>query len=210
VTSPRSLVVAVVVGGLVHGAAPVAAEPLVSGVGVAITVGGGVEEPASGVLRSAVGPAALWEVRAAIATRLPISTELAYLGTASTIERDGDPAGMLVSSGVEVALRANLSTSSRWRPYLLVGRALRYYRVSGAAHTKRSPPSRGADRDVTLDLPIGAGCMIHLGGLVLDVRGVFRAAIGSELVVADPAPGQAATYAESHSWSASARVGYEF
>jgi hypothetical protein len=206
----RALVGSGLAGAVLAMAAPAAAEPLVSGVGVAITVGGGVEQPASGTLRRAIGPAALWELRAAIATRLPLSTELAYLGTASTIERAGAPAGTLVSTGVEVLLRANLSTSSRWRPYLLIGRALRYYRVTGAAHEKRSPPAGGADRDVVLDLPAGVGCMLHLDGFVLDVRGAFRAAMGSELVVADPASGQEVTYAETHSWSVTARLGYEF
>jgi hypothetical protein len=206
----RALIGLGLAGAVLAAAGPVVAEPLVSGVGVAITVGGGVEQPASGTLRRAIGPAALWELRAAIATRLPLSTELAYLGTVSTIERAGAPAGTLVSTGVEVLLRANLSTSSRWRPYLLIGRALRYYRVTGAAPDKRSSPAGGSDRDVVLDLPAGVGCMLHLDSVVVDVRGAFRAAMGSELVVADPVSGQEATYAESHSWSVTARVGYEF
>jgi hypothetical protein len=206
----RALLGLGVAGAVLSAPAPVAAEPLVSGVGVAITVGGGVEQPVSGALRRAIGPAGLWEVRAAIATRLPLSTELAYLGTASTIERAGAQAGTLVSTGVEVLLRANLSTSSRWRPYLLIGRALRYYRVTGAAHEKGAPPAGGSDRDVVLDLPAGVGCMLHLDGMVVDVRGAFRAAMGSELVVADPESGQEATYVETHSWSVTARLGDEF
>ena len=64
-----------------------------------------------------------------------------------------------------------------------------------------------SDSDNLIQFPMGAGIAYRDAiGITLDVRGTFRAASDSELVL-DPASG---TYAPLHSWEASAALGYEF
>ena len=189
-----------------------AAEPLVSRVGVAVTVGGGVERSVSAGTRESVGPASVWEVRAAIATRLLISPELAYIGSTSMIERDGGR-GTLLGTGIEALIRINLSGLGPLRPYVFTGRALRRYSVRGAARARSPGAMYGLadhDTDVVVELPLGAGCAIGLGGrLVLDARVALRFTGDAELVV-DPTSDDGTRYAAMHTWSATARVGYEF
>lgn len=190
-------------GGAVH------AEPLFTDVGVAVTVGGGVEQVGFSDRSTPVGPAALWETRLVVGTRLPVSTELAYLGTLATIERSGQPEATLMGTGVEVLVRANLAASaSAWRPYIFTGRAVRHYAVTGE-RAKAARAVGGHDRDVVLDLPIGGGIAVYGRGLVVDARVAYRAAVDSELVeVARTGPGEP-DYADMHSWVATLVVGVE-
>lgn len=183
--------------GVVAASSEARADDLVSEVGVALTLGGGVEQFTSGTLRDAVGPIGTWEVRGTIGTRLVLSTELAYLGSSSKVS-GGGRASTLTSNGVEVLARVNLNRDGRWRPYVFTGRGLRWYHVADAM-------PGGDDSDLVVDLPIGAGCMFHGGGLVVDVRASVRAVDDAEIMTVDTG-----RYEPMHTWSMTARVGYEF
>jgi hypothetical protein len=203
-----SSLVAVLVAVLAVPGGAARGDELPSRVGVAVTVGGGVERAVGDTARDAIGPAAVWEVRGAIATRVIVSTELAYQGSVSTIERGGGR-GTLRGAGLEVAIRVNVPGLGRWRPYLFTGRALRWYSVRGDARRARqqvtSPQELdGQDSDVVIELPIGVGCAVRAGGLILDTRVALRASGDAELLV------DRGSYAALHVWSGTLRAGFEF
>jgi hypothetical protein len=183
-----------------------AEEPL-SRVGVAVTVGGGAETFVDRAARAAAGPAATWDVRGTVGTRLIISSELAYFGSASSIQSvRGGRRATLISSGIELIVRVNLRVPGSWRPYAFAGRALRRYQVSDTGFTMDRTGVEPAD-DV-LEAPLGIGCMLHRGnGLVIDARATLRVAAYPGLVTDATDTGLAAPM---HTWSAGAHLGYEF
>jgi hypothetical protein len=201
------VVILAVSGGVARG------DELPSRVGVAVTVGGGVERAVGGTARHALGPAGVWEIRGVIATRAIVSSEIAYLGSMSTIERNGGR-GTLQGSGLELSIRVNVPGLGRWRPYLFTGRALRWYAVRGDARSAARPSVapgafEGQDSDVVIELPLGAGCAVRAGNLVFDARVALRSAGDAEVLVEPPSAG-GDRYAALHVWSGTLRVGYEF
>ena len=151
---------------------------------------------------SAVG--GLWDLRIALGTHTPLGVELGYTGTASQVETfTGADNGTLVGSTVEAAVRLTVLPRAAWTPYVFAGIGWQHYDLVDASFA--TADTGMSDGDDVLDVPAGAGLAYrHPSGLLVDVRGTFRVAAFSDLLIepdGDDAP--------LHSWQASAAIGYE-
>ena len=180
-----------------------------SGIGVGFVLGGGITGFTDKTLRDTVSSdvGGLWDLRASIGTHIPIGLDVTYLGTAQNVAtlQTGAANGTLIGTTVEGALRYNILPHNNVNPYAFAGIGWQRYDVQDMrfAHADTGL----AQSDNIAEFPMGAGISYRdPTGLVIDARGTFRAATSSTLVI-DPAT---RTYADLHSWEASAALGYEF
>jgi hypothetical protein len=180
---------------------------MISQVGIGVTLGGGLtgftDQAVRNVTTSNVG--GLWSARATIGTHIPIGLDLAYNGTAVDVRPLGAAkTGTLVGTNVEAALRWNVLPHYMINPYLFAGIGWQRYDVTNANYSMADVGM--ADKDNLSVFPMGAGVAYRdKSGLVLDVRGTFRAAPNPGLI-RDPSGGAA----DLHTWDAGANLGYEF
>lgn len=186
-------------------------ERMETGIGVAVTLGGGVMGFTDGTMRDTTSDiGGLWDLRVTLGSHIPLGLELSYLGSATNV--DGLPTGQegtLIGTTVEGALRFNILPHATFNPYLFAGVGYQRYDVTDV--NVRLSDSGMADEDNLIEFPMGAGLSYRVGGLVADLRGTFRATTDEDLVLEDP-PGTDAelNFAEMHTWQASAALGYEF
>ena len=200
-----SSLVAVAFATLAGGVAA-AEPPMFDEQGIAVGVGGGLNGFTEKGMRDNTSVAGSWDVLAQVGTRSYLSLEGEYLGTASTIDSlVGGRSATLVGNGFGADVRFNVIPDQVWQPYLFVGGAYRRYDVSGAAFTTSDAGIN--DSDNVFEVPMGAGVSYRSESFFGDVRGTFRAATNSQLVLT----GSSATdYVPMHNWGALARIGYEF
>ena len=171
--------------------------------GFGMSIGAGVTGFVNDDTREATHPGGAWDVRIAGGTRLPVSFELAYVGSAQAIDAIGlDPDAILFGTGVEGAARYNLRAGAA-RAYVLAGAGWIRYEVANAQSNTSSLNSS----DDVATLPIGAGIDVRFDPLVLDARVVVRATFDSEILPDSRAPGNPTRL---DSASLLARVGFEF
>jgi hypothetical protein len=181
-------------------------EDLITKYGIGVTVGGGVEGFTEKGRRDTTKPVGTWDVRAQLGTRLPVSIEAAYLGSAATIDSLlGSQSGTLIGTAVEGDARLNLLTEGAWQPYGFVGAAWRRYDVTQATFT--TADSGMNDSDNLFEVPMGAGLTYKADHFLFDVRGTFRYATNQDLVQVNSA---SQDFVPMHTWAGSARIGYEF
>lgn len=181
-------------------------EGLLTGIGVEVAVGGGVEDFTGEDMRDTTDPAGLWDIRAIVGTRSYIGFEAGYVGTASMVTAPlGGEDATLLGTTLEALARTNFLPDSDIQPYAFLGAAWRRYDVQGEEFTTSA--SGMDDRDDLLLIPVGAGVGYRYMNVVADARFTFRLATGEDLVVQDEANDE---FAPMHTWGASARVGYEF
>ena len=185
---------------------------LQSGIGVAVTLGGGIAGFTDHTLRDTTSPVGgLWDLRAAFGTHAPICIELGYLGTATQIQSlFGVSSAMLIGTTLEGDLRLNMLPHYVFDPYAFVGVGWTRYDID--EHFTLADTGIANEDDV-VEVPVGGGVSYRFDGLVADVRGTFRATRGSNLVLEEPAmPSTVGTqrFAPMHSWEASLAIGYEF
>jgi hypothetical protein len=182
-----------------------------SGIGVAITVGGGVTGFTDKTMRdrtSSVG--GLWDLRITIGSNIPLGIDVNYMGSAANITGLlSGQSGTLIGTTVEGALRYNILPHARWTPYIFAGAGWQRYDVTS---TKASLVTSGLnDTDNLLEFPLGAGVSYRGHRLMVDVRGTFRATRDQNLVLTTPALSPTSNdYAPMHTWAASAAIGYQF
>ena len=181
---------------------------LPSGIGVGLILGGGVSGFTDRQMRDNLSSSVLglWDARVSIGTHVPIGLDLSYVGTAADLTTfDGAANGTLIGTAAEAALRFNLMPHYLVDPYLFAGVGWQHYDVT---NMKFATADTGIQRsDDLAEFPMGAGISYRdLSGWMVDVRGTFRAATSSTLVL-DPRSG---AYADLHSWEASGALGYEF
>ncbi|MGE5183477.1 MAG: hypothetical protein ACM31C_15505 [Acidobacteriota bacterium] len=187
---------------------------LQSGIGVAVTLGGGIAGFTDHTLRDTTSPVGgLWDLRAAFGTHAPIAVELGYIGTATQIQSlFGVSSAMLIGTTLEGDVRLNLLPHYVLDPYAFVGVGWQRYDVDEHGFSLASTGI--ANQDDVVEVPVGGGVSYRFDGLVADVRGTFRATRGSNLVLEEPAVPTAAPtatrFAPMHSWEASLSLGYEF
>ena len=186
---------------------------LLTPMGMAIAVGGGVENFFDTNTRNFTDAGGTWEARLTVGTRSPLAFEAAYVGSAHNIQALGlDNDAVLLGSSVEGDARLNLTT---WavQPYLFGGIGFTHYDVVNADFNTSSVN----DNENMGHVPVGAGLGWQYGGLLLDVRGTLRAAFedglrgdgsGDDEIIPDEdeAPGRA----ELDTWNVTGRVGFEF
>jgi hypothetical protein len=166
--------------------------------GMEFSVGGGVQNFTTDEATDVTGTAGTWEARVIAGTRRLIAIEAAYIGSAQSVDAIGlDSDAVLLGTGLEGDVRVNWNNSTAWQPYALIGAGWKRYDVTNADFNT----SAIADDDNLLEIPMGIGVAYRFAPLVLDVRGVFRPAVGNDLIAGDTS---------LHNWSATARAGFEF
>jgi hypothetical protein len=181
---------------------------MVSQVGVGLSIGGGISGFTDRAMRDTTSSdvGGLWDFRASIGTHIPIGLDIAYVGTAADINTfAGSPNGTLVGTTVEGALRYNILPHYMVNPYVFAGLGWQRYDVT---NVKFSTADSGLlKHDNLAEVPLGAGVSLRdPTGFMFDLRGTFRAATNSNLLI-DPRTGN---QADLHTWEASAALGYEF
>lgn len=184
-----------------------------SGIGVGLSVGGGIMGFTSPTVRdstSALG--GLWDVHATFGTYLPIALELDYVGAATHIASPIAPvSSTLVSTTFEGDVRVNIMPHALWNPYVFVGLGWQHFSIDNSSFSLSDTGIKTSD-DV-MDVPVGAGVMYRMGSWLANVRGTFRSTQNSNLILEAPTlqtRGSGNTFAPMHSWEASLSLGYEF
>jgi outer membrane protein OmpA-like peptidoglycan-associated protein len=170
-----------------------------------VMVGGGVFEFADAETRVFAETGGAWNVRFLILPRSVLSAELAYVGSAQEIDALGlDDGTALVGTGIEAGLRLNAVGNGDINSYVYLGIGYTHYSLEGADFNT----SNVDDSDGVLQVPFGVGLILPITQtVVLDIRGLYRAAFGEELIAtSDPD----ADKNDLDSWSAVAQVGWLF
>ncbi len=170
-----------------------------SGIGLALTAGGG----ATGFLTSEsralsnVGPG--WDARLHLGTRSIIGGEIGYFGglTGMSGVRGLDSSTDLLRQGVEGAMRLNI-VSGVVQPYIMGGVGWTNARLTGTTFNNSDVKST----DDMVHFPVGAGVGFHYRGLLVDTRGVFRPTVRDTMLEAEGA--------RMHTWEGKLNAGFEF
>jgi hypothetical protein len=190
-------------------------ERLASGIGVGITLGGGVTGFTDKTMRSTTSDVGgLWDLRLTFGTHVPLALDVSYLGSATSI--NGLPSGRnatLLGTTVEGALRYNILPHFVWTPYVFGGAGWTRYDVTQTNVTLSD--SGMNDKDNLMEFPMGVGFSYRASGFTADLRGTFRATTDQNLVLKNPSLGApisptSSDFAPMHTWEASAALGYEF
>jgi hypothetical protein len=190
-------------------------ERMSSGIGVGLTLGGGVSGFTDRTMRDTTSSlGGVWDLRLTLGTHVPLALDISYLGSATSV--NGLPSGRnatLIGTTVEGALRYNILPHFTWTPYVFGGAGWQRYDVTQTNVTLSD--SGMNDKDNLIEFPMGAGFAYRAGGFVADLRGTFRATTEQNLVLKNPSvlPPSSPTssdFAPMHTWEASAALGYEF
>ena len=143
---------------------------------------------------------ASYTARLLVGTRSPLGLEIAYIGTAQTLEAQDVPReSFLVSNGVESNIRLNLGLRIV-QPYLLAGIAWKQYDLTAVdGDTKYI-----RNTDDLYEYPVGGGLALRNEGVVLDFRFTYRFAGEQDLfrnVTED---------VNLNNWNATVSLGFEF
>lgn len=180
-----------------------------SGYGVSTILGGGVTGFTDKAVRDTISNSVggLWDLRVTLGSHAPLALDIGYVGTASKINAlTGSKWGTLVGTTAEAALRFNLLPHEAWNPYAFAGIGWQRYDLAGGTFTLTDTGMRESDNSVVFPMGVGVGYRDKTG-LVLDVRGTFRANSGYGLIQDAASPGN---FVPMHAWEASGAVGYEF
>jgi hypothetical protein len=175
--------------------------------GFALTAGGGVQGFTGDTMRNTTADGGNWDVRAGFGTRLPVSIEASYLGSAQQINALGlDSNALLVGNGVQGNLRINATTGNiPIQPFLFGGVAWRRYQLQNT----NTNTSDVIGEDDVLEVPLGIGVAYKHKGFTLDARGEYRPSFYSNLVP-DSGSNAFADPASLDRWGVNANIGVEF
>jgi uncharacterized membrane protein len=176
-------------------------------IGFGITAGGGVQGFTGDVMRDTAEDGGNWDVRAMIGTRLPLTVEASYLGSAQSIDALGlDRSAVLLGNGVQGDLRINATTDMAIQPFIYGGVAWRRYTIENSDFNT----SDVVDKDDVVEIPVGIGLAYKLRGFMLDARAEFRGSFNENLVPANGARDAFSDPASLNRWGINANIGYEF
>lgn len=178
-----------------------------SRVGFSLSAGGGVADFTSQDMRDTTAMGGTWAVRAVIGTKTPLGFEGSYIGSAQDVSALGlDNGAMLVSNGVQGALRLNAVTNAPITPFIFGGVAWSRFSIT---NTDRNT-SALSDNDDLLEVPVGLGVGGSYRGFGYDVRGELRFATNEDLLPEFTAGRDTGTHADMHRWGVNATIGYGF
>lgn len=151
---------------------------LITPIGLAIDVGGGVSDFVDRGLNNFTGVGGNWEARLTVGTRTYLGGELAYIGSANPLtEGIGvDDRAVLVGNGIEALARVN-AMLDELQPYAVLGYAYKRYTVQNTL-VNTSAIADGADDHA---IPVGIGVAYRFKGLVADLRFMVHPSVSSEL-----------------------------
>jgi hypothetical protein len=177
---------------------------MTTGIGVSFQVGGGIggftDSQVNDLSSSEIG--GVWQFRSTIGSHTPLGVDLAYNGTAYDLQSfDGVTSDTLIGTNLEGALRWNILPHYAWNPYIFGGVGWQHYDLNNNTLADEGV----SDTDDLAVFPMGVGVAYRdPSGLTAELRGTFRAAASSTLIV--DANGNDA---DLHTWEASAGIGYE-
>ncbi len=179
--------------------------------GITVAIGGGTSGFTNDAMKTATDFGGNWDVRLSFGTQSPLSIEASYIGSAQSIHALGlDDDAILVGNGAQAALRLNGTFGLPVQPFIFGGAAWRRYDLTNADFNT----SAVNDSDDVLEIPVGLGIAGKWSGLVLDLRGEFRAALDNDMVPnfeVDPDEDFGNDdFAAMHRWGVNASIGYEF
>jgi hypothetical protein len=171
-------------------------------VGVAVMIGGGVDDFARRGMRDTTSIGGSWDVRLIIGTRKYLAVEGSYIGSAQSIDALGlSSNARLIGNGAQAAIRLNATTDSVVQPFIYGGWAWRHYSLTN----KRFNTSDVSNTDEVYELPAGVGIAGKFNGFIADVRGEYRWTWGEDLV-----PSLTGSPLKMDRWGVNANVGFEF
>jgi hypothetical protein len=174
-------------------------------VGFSLSLGGGVAHFTNDQMRDTTGLGGTWALRAAVGTKTPFGVEASYIGSAQSIEALGIASdAMLVSNGLQGALRLNAAVGAPVSPFLFGGAAWRRYSLANTAFNT----SAISDRDDLFEIPVGLGIGGSFLGLGFDIRGELRYAFAEDMVPEFEAGRATGGNADMHSWGVNATLGF--
>jgi outer membrane protein OmpA-like peptidoglycan-associated protein len=179
--------------------------------GMAVTVGGGAMGFLDGEARDLAGVGGAWEARLTVGTRSPLAFEAAYVGSAQDVDALGlDNSAVLLGSTVEGDLRLNFTTTTFVQPYIFGGIGYTHFDIINENFNTSSVN----DSESMGSIPVGAGLGFQWRGLLFDMRGTLRPAFNDDLVaepgIEDDPLNENDTQTDLDTWTAAARVGWEF
>lgn len=147
--------------------------------GMSAEIGGGIRTFMNNEAIDTSPLGAMWTARFIYGTRSYFGVEGAYEGSYQAVANGlgVDNSAVLLSNAGEGLLRGNLFTGA-WQPYLVVGFGYRRYSLQNEGVNTSS--IKGSD-DVP-EIPVGIGLAYRTGGLVIDLRGMYRTALDQELI----------------------------
>jgi hypothetical protein len=183
--------------------APVGAYQPQSGVGVAVSAGGGVADFTNNTLRSNTGTAGSWQISVAAGTREYVGVEADYVGAAQSINGFGlANSGTLARNGLEGLVRVNapfFAKKTLLEPYIFGGVGWAHYTITNVTIVTADLVSF----DNVLTVPFGAGFSVGYKGFIGDLRFTYRPTFFDNLV-------SGLSGNSLNNWNAGAQVGYEF
>lgn len=182
---------------------------LASGIGVGLTIGGGLSGFTDRTMRDSVSTqvSGLWDARLTLGTHIPLGLDLNYVGSAVNVNSlAGTRNGTLIGSTAEAALRWNVLPHQMVTPYFFGGIGWQRYDLTDRQLATADSGMQTSDN--FLEVPMGVGLAIRqMNGFTFDARGTYRQAVtDSDLVKHADGNG----FATPSTWEASANLGYEF
>jgi hypothetical protein len=158
---------------------------LVTPLGAAITVGGGIVGFTDDATNDRTDLGGGWEVRAVYGTRSYIAVEGAYVGSARSLSNVRDTT--LISNGAEAAVRFNLpmelgTEDMLIEPFAIAGIGASEYIITG---TNDETVSGFVDGDGIVTVPLGIGIAGGYEGAWVDTRVVFRPSFDADTQFSD-------------------------
>ncbi len=179
---------------------------LVSRIGIGVSLDGGVGGFTDGdvsdtLLNRGQG---VWGLRMTLGSHTPLGLDIGYVGTINSIDSLADSDADLVGTAVEAAVRWNILPHFQWCPYIFGGAGWQHYDIANATFSRADEGIEDSD-DLAI-FPMGAGISYRdRSGLTVDLRGTFRLAQSSGLILAP-----SGDEVDLHTWGANASLGYEF
>ena len=176
-------------------------------VGFSLSLGGGFADFTKREMRDTTGVSGTWAVRATLGTKTPLGFEGSYIGSAQSIDALGiNKDSMLVSNGLQGALRLNAAIGAPVTPFLFGGVAWSRFRLMNTGRNT----SAISDKDDLVEIPVGLGVGGSYRGFGYDLRGEFRYATNADMVPELSAGRATGGYADMHRWGINATLGYGF
>jgi hypothetical protein len=184
--------------------------------GFVLSLGGGVTDFLDKDMRDVTGVGGSWVLRATFGTNTPVGFEASYFGSAQSIEAPGlNGDAVLVSNGLQGAMRLNAMVGEEFSPFLFGGIAWARYDLTGEDFNKSAIESE----DDVLEIPVGLGIGGNWSGFAFDLRGELRFATSENMVPESVTGGdhhhkskkdKNDKYADADRWGITASIGYAF
>lgn len=184
-----------------------APRPWYDRMGWGFSIGGGVGDFVGDRFRDFTGVAGGWQARLTWGTNYWLAVEASYFGSAQSIDAIGlDSDAILVSNGLQGALRGNFLRNSYVQPFVYAGAAWRRYDLTNEVINT----SDVADSDDLFELPVGVGVAGYIYGFMADVRGEYRNSWGADLIPALDLLDNDTIAGPMDTWSVNASIGASF